>query len=531
MKNMNNGTAFTSLERETLGLIGTLPSAIHSLEQQVEIEYLKLCQQQNNLSKSHYLFNLYHVNPKLYFALVQKYVKELLPIIYTPTIAESVTSFSENFLWRNDALYLDSDHPEQIEEALINATRHRKDPGIMVITDGEAILGIGDWGINGVMISLGKSFVYTVAAGIEPDRILPVIIDNGTNRQELLESPIYLGKKKPRLTGEAYYRFIDQFVEVNSKLYPNVLLHWEDFGKSNAQTILDRYKNRVLTFNDDIQGTGVTVVSAISAALKVKEESYDKQKFVIFGAGTAGVGIATQIKNDMLTQGLSEEEALGKIYLVDKQGLITKEDAQLTKGQKYFAHNSAEFSEVLSDLESVVQTVQPTFLIGTSGQTGAFNQAIVQSMTKYQERPAIFPLSNPSKLAEAEAKDLVEWTEGHGLVVTGSPTEPFLFDEITYHIGQANNALFYPGLALGIIASKATKVTDHMLSAAAHASQNSEDLKKMGSSLLPAIENIQECSLKIAEAVFEAAIDDGVSSFDISDVSEQIRKQVWKIHY
>lgn len=528
---MNKGTAFSMIERKKLGLMGTLPSVVHSLEEQVEIEYLKIKQHPDDFSKSKYLTNLYNINRTLYFAVVEQHIKELLPIIYTPTIADSVMSFSENYLWNNDALYLDSEHPSDIEEKLTNATQNFDELDLMVITDGEGVLGIGDWGINGVMISVGKLCVYTVAAGINPKKVLPVIIDNGTNRQELLKSPIYLGKKKNRLEGEKYLQFIDHFVEVSTRLFPNILLHWEDFGRDNAQIILDRYKDRIVTFNDDIQGTGVTVVAAVTAALTVKKSTYRDQKFVIFGAGTAGVGISEQIENDMIVQGLTKREAKDRIYLVDKNGLVCQGDTDITEGQKAFARSKGEFSHSLSSLEKVIEIVQPSFLIGTSGQSNAFGEKIVKMMSSYQDNPAIFPMSNPSVLAEATAADIIRWTKGKALVVTGSPSEPVIFNDNQYKIGQANNALFYPGLGLGIIASGARNVTNRMLSEAAHAVSEIQNLDHAGCSLLPEIKNLRECSIAVAKAVFLAAVEDGVSLFKESDIEQKIEEVIWTAKY
>ncbi|WP_221637693.1 oxaloacetate-decarboxylating malate dehydrogenase [Listeria immobilis] len=527
----NKSTAFTSSERINLGLIGTLPAIVHTMEEQLEVEYLKIKSQIDDASKSRYLLSLYNVNRVLYFALIRKYVKELLPLIYTPTIAENVIHFSSSYLWNNDALYLDSDYPAEIETALKNATKDMDNVDLMVITDGEGVLGIGDWGINGLMISLGKMSVYTIAAGINPKSILPVIIDNGTNRQNLLESKVYLGKKQERVNNENYLQYLDKFVEVSNQLYPNVLFHWEDFGRGTAQTILDRYSDEFVTFNDDIQGTGITVVAAVNNALKMKNETYEDQKFVIFGAGTAGIGISEQLKNDMVNQGLSEKEARKKIYLVDKDGLIIDFQINLTKGQRCFARDSKEFLDKPSLLEDIIEMVQPSFLIGVSGQANAFNKKIIKSMLSYQKNPAIFPLSNPSKLAEASAAEILEWTNGEGLVVTGSPSEPVQYGENIYHIGQANNALFYPGLGLGIVTSKASKVTNGMLAAAARSVLRDSEPQKLGASLLPKIEDLCECSITVAKAVFLAAIKEGVSNFEEKDFTEQLSKKVWEARY
>ncbi|WP_313886594.1 oxaloacetate-decarboxylating malate dehydrogenase [Enterococcus hulanensis] len=526
----NKGTAFDNSEREKFGLVGKMPSIVLTLEEQVELEYLKIQKLSDAYHKSLYLQNLYRSNCTLYFALIRHYIEQLLPIIYTPTIAENVIRFSDNYFGNCEAMYLDSRYPEKIEEAIINVTKNMDTLDLMVITDGEGILGIGDWGINGVEISIGKSRVYTVAAGIDPRRILPVIIDNGTNRKELLGAPSYLGKKETRTQGETYLKFIDKFVEVANHLYPNVLFHWEDFGRDNAQTILDRYKDKVVTFNDDIQGTGVTVVAAVNGALALKKESYKEQMFVIFGAGTAGIGIAEQITNDMIVQGLSKRAAKERIFMVDKNGVVTKEN-YLTEGQKNFARNESKNFKGLESLNQIIDEIKPSFLIGASGQKDAFEEKVVESMLKYHEHPAIFPLSNPSRLSEANAKNILHWSKGKALVVTGSPSDPVIINGVKHTIGQANNALFYPGLGLGIVASKATKVTDRMLSVAAKTGTNINKPDKAGDSLLPEIMDLRRCSLSVASAVFEAAIKDGVTNYQYQDIEKQINKCVWKACY
>lgn len=523
----NKGLSFTKSERERLGLVGKMPSIELSFKQQVTMEYLKIKRQPNDFFRNYYLSNLFHSNRPVYFALIQEYVEELLPIIYTPTIADSVMSFSNIYLGHGEALYLDSDFPEKIEESIKNVTKNASEIDIMVITDGEGVLGIGDWGINGVEITFGKSSVYSVAAGIDPKRILPVIIDNGTNNEELLNSPVYIGKRKRRKTGEPYLQFIDMFVEISNNLFPNVLFHWEDFGRNNAQKVLDRYINRVVSFNDDIQGTGITVVSAVNKGLEIKKESYSEQKFVIFGAGTAGVGVAEQIKNDMIVQGLSEIEAINRIYLVDKEGIVTIENA-VTDGQLSFARNRSMRYSKLKNLIEIVREIKPSFLIGCSGQKNTFGKEVIQLMTNYQKQPAIFPLSNPSKLSESNACDIIRWSEGKALVVTGSPSDPITFNGNVYKIGQANNALFYPGLGLGIISSKAVRVTDKMLSAAARAFiLDGIEYSKNNDLLLPEIKNLRECSLAVARAVFIAAVEEGVASSKLSEIDERIRKYSW----
>lgn len=528
---LNKGTAFSLAERADLEIEGLLPSAVQTLAQQIEVTYAQLSQLESRYAKNKFLMNLYNTNRILYYALVGEHVKELLPVIYTPTIADSVREFSTDFVRPNDAVYLDVNHPETIEAVLKNASHDLEQVDLLVITDGEGVLGIGDWGVQGVMISVGKLAVYTVAAGMDPRRVLPIVIDNGTNRKELLEDPNYLGNRQERKTGQEYWDYIDQFVTTAKTLFPKVLFHWEDFGRGNASVILEKYRNEVTTFNDDIQGTGVMMSAALNSVAEVTKKPVQDHTFVIFGAGTAGIGVTEQIKLEMTLNGLSEEEANKRFYLVDRFGLVTKDQENLTEGQQRFARDKSEFEGSVSTLAEVIKAVKPSVLIGTSGQAGSFTKEIIEDMASFNERPAILPISNPTDLQEATAKDILTFTNGRGLVVTGSPSEPVTIGDVTYHIGQANNALLYPGLGLGIVISKASTVTDSMLSAAAHGIANFQDLSQPGMALLPPLDAVRPASKAVAMAVVNAAIKDGVATQEIQDVEQAVDNAVWKAIY
>lgn len=528
---LNKGTAFSLAERADLEIEGLLPSAVQTLAQQIEVTYAQLSQLESRYAKNKFLMNLYNTNRILYYALVGEHVKELLPVIYTPTIADSVREFSTDFVRPNDAVYLDVNHPETIEAVLKNASHDLEQVDLLVITDGEGVLGIGDWGVQGVMISVGKLAVYTVAAGMDPRRVLPIVIDNGTNRKELLEDPNYLGNRQERKTGQEYWDYIDQFVTTAKTLFPKVLFHWEDFGRGNASVILEKYRNEVTTFNDDIQGTGVMMSAALNSVAEVTKKPVQDHTFVIFGAGTAGIGVTEQIKLEMTLNGLSEEEANKRFYLVDRFGLVTKDQENLTEGQQRFARDKSEFEGSVSTLAEVIKAVKPSVLIGTSGQAGSFTKEIIEDMASFNERPAILPISNPTDLQEATAKDILTFTNGRGLVVTGSPSEPVTIGDVTYHIGQANNALLYPGLGLGIVISKASTVTDSMLSAAAHGIANFQDLSQPGMALLPPLDAVRPASKAVAMVVVNAAIKDGVATQEIQDVEQAVDSAVWKAIY
>lgn len=527
----NRGTAFTEDERKKYNLTGMLPTNVRTLNEQLSLEYQKIMSKPTDYQKNLYLMDIYNTNRVLFYRLIIENLEQLLPIVYTPTIADSVMNYSIDFKNPNGAVFLDINHPENISTCLKNASKNLENIDLFVITDGEGVLGIGDWGIGGVMISVGKLAVYTVASGMNPKTVLPIVIDNGTERQELLNDPYYIGNRQHRKTGEQYYSYIDRFIEEALKLFPNVLFHWEDFGRENAETILNRYRNKICTFNDDIQGTGVMMNAAVNAVEHITQIPVENQTYMIFGAGTAGVGIADQIVLEMVSRGVKKEDALKRFYMVDRFGLITDDMKNLTEGQKRYARSKSEFPNPVVDLESAVDIVKPSVLIGTSGQAGKFTENVVKSMSKYNKRPAILPISNPTKLCEAKASDIIRWSNGKALVVTGSPSQPFEYNNTLYTIAQANNALLYPGLGLGIVVSKAKTVTDNMLLAAAHGIASLQNLDKLGCPILPPIKFVRQASKLVATSVVKAAIEDNVNTVEISDIERAVESKIWKTEY
>jgi len=529
---LNKGTAFTKKEREEYGLLGLLPPYIQTIDEQAKQAYGQFLKKDKLIEKRHFLMEIFNTNRTLFYYLFSKHVVEFMPIVYDPVIAESIENYSELFVNPQNAAYLSVKEPENIETILKNAADNRK-IRLIVVTDAEGILGIGDWGTNGVDISVGKLMVYTAAAGIDPATVLPVVIDAGTNRKELLENDLYLGNRFERVRGDAYYNFIDKFVKTAEKLFPNLYLHWEDFGRLNAANILNKYKNEIATFNDDIQGTGIITLAGILGALKISGEKLTDQIYMCFGAGTAGAGIARRIFNEMVEQGLSEEEAKKRFYLVDRQGLLFEDTEGLTPEQIPFARKRSEFTNAneLTTLEAAVKSVRPTILVGTSTVPNAFTKEIVQEMAKHTARPIIFPLSNPTKLAEASAKDLIEWTNGKALVATGIPSDPIELNVITYEIGQANNALIYPGLGLGIIATKSKIVNDKIISAAAHSLGGIIDTTKPGAAVLPPVSKLTEFSETVALAVGQSVLDQKLNTESLNNLKEAIKNTKWIPEY
>ena len=529
---LNKGTAFTKKEREEYGLLGLLPPYIQTIDEQAKQAYGQFLKKDKLIEKRHFLMEIFNTNRTLFYYLFSKHVVEFMPIVYDPVIAESIENYSELFVNPQNAAYLSVKEPENIETILKNAADNRK-IRLIVVTDAEGILGIGDWGTNGVDISVGKLMVYTAAAGIDPATVLPVVIDAGTNRKELLENDLYLGNRFERVRGDEYYNFIEKFVKTAEKLFPNLYLHWEDFGRLNAANILNKYKNEIATFNDDIQGTGIITLAGILGALKISGEKLTDQIYMCFGAGTAGAGIARRIFNEMVEQGLSEEEAKKRFYLVDRQGLLFEDTEGLTPEQIPFARKRSEFTNAneLTTLEAAVKSVRPTILVGTSTVPNTFTKEIVQEMAKHTARPIIFPLSNPTKLAEASAKDLIEWTNGKALVATGIPSDPIELNVITYEIGQANNALIYPGLGLGIIATKSKIVNDKIISAAAHSLGGIIDTTKPGAAVLPPVSKLTEFSETVALAVGQSVLDQKLNTEPISDLKEAIKNTKWIPEY
>ncbi|VTX54108.1 MULTISPECIES: malolactic enzyme [Fusobacterium] len=525
---LNKGTAFTKEERKELELTGLLPPQIQTIEEQAEQVYAQYKSKEPLINKRRFLMEIFDTNRTLFYYLFSQHVVEFMPIVYDPVIAENIENYSELFVNPQNAVYLSIDSPETIEESLRNATKDRE-IRLIVATDAEGILGIGDWGTNGVDISVGKLMVYTAAAGIDPKSVLPVVLDAGTNRETLLEDKLYLGNRHKRVYGDKYYDFVDKFVQTAEKLFPRLYLHFEDFGRSNAANVLHKYWKTYPVFNDDIQGTGIITLAGILGALKISGEKLTDQRYMCFGAGTAGAGIADRIYQEMLQQGLSENEARNRFYLVDKQGLLFDDMDDLTPEQKPFARKRTEFNNAneLTNLEAAVKAVRPTILVGTSTQPNTFTETIVKEMASYTARPIIFPLSNPTKLAEATAENLIKWTEGKALVATGIPADPVEYNGVTYEIGQANNALIYPALGLGAIASTAKLMTNEMISKAAHSLGGIVDTTKPGAATLPPVSKLTEFSQRVAEAVGQCALDQKLNREDISDIKEAIEKIKW----
>lgn len=529
---LNKGTAFTKEERAKYGLTGMLPSTVQTLEQQSVQAYGQYLSKPSDLEKRIFLMNLFNTNRTLFYKLMGEHLVEFMPVVYDPVVADSIEQYNEIFLKPQDAAFLSIDDPESIKASLKNAADGR-DIRLIVVTDAEGILGMGDWGVNGVDIAIGKLMVYTAAAGINPAQVLPVSLDAGTNNQELLNDPLYLGNRHKRVEGETYYQFVDQFVSAATELFPELLLHWEDFGRGNAATILEKYEDQITTFNDDIQGTGIVVLAGVLGGLNISGEALKDQTILTFGAGTAGVGIANILLDEMIRQGVPAEEARKHFYQVDKQGLLFTDTEGLTPGQIPFARNRDEFENAseLTDLTAVVKAIHPTIMIGTSTQPGAFTEEIVKEMAAHTARPIIMPLSNPTKLAEAKAQDLITWTDGKALVGTGIPAADVDYQGVTYQIGQANNALMYPGLGLGLIASTATRVNAEIISQASRALGGIVDVTQPGASILPPVAKITEFSQIIAETVAKSVVEQGLNREEISDIKAAVADAKWVPEY
>lgn len=527
---LNKGTAFTVEERKELGLTGALPAKVQTLQEQADQAYGQFKRKSSQLEQRQFLMTIFNTNRTLFYYLMGQHIVEFMPIVYDPVIAESIEQYSEIFTRPQEAAFISVDDQDSIEESLRNAADGR-DIRLIVVTDAEGILGMGDWGVNGVDIAVGKLMVYTAAAGIDPAQVLPVSLDAGTNNEKLLNDPLYLGNRHERVYGEKYHAMVDKFVAAAEKLFPESLLHFEDFGRSNAAVILEKYQDKILTFNDDIQGTGIISLAGVLGAMNISKEKITDQIFLTFGAGTAGVGIANMLFDELVREGLSETEAKKHFYLVDKQGLLFEDTEDLTPGQKAFVRKRSEFenADELTNLEAVVKAVHPTVMIGTSTQPGTFTESIVKEMAAHTKRPVIFPLSNPTRLAEAKAEDLLKWTDGRALVATGIPAGDIEYNGVTYNIGQANNALVYPGVGFGAIAAKAKILNEKMLADAAHALGGIVDPEQPGAAVLPPVSKLQEFSQTVAQVVAQSAIDQGLAG--VTDAKKAVADMKWEPKY
>lgn len=538
---INKGTAFTLVEREQLGLTGLLPTGVTTLEGQTRRVWAQYQQQPTDLAKWVYLANLRDRNEVLFYRLLSERLPEMLPVVYTPTVGEAIQRFSHEFR-RSRGVFLSVDHPDQVETALRNTGLGPDDVDLLVATDSEGILGIGDQGIGGIEISIGKLSVYTAAAGIHPRRVLPVVLDTGTDNLKLLNDPMYIGERHARVRDHRYDELIDAYVSACSKLFPNAMLHWEDFGTSNARRILNKYYDQVCTFNDDMQGTAAVVLAAIFSAVRAAGSRLRDQTIVIHGAGTAGLGIADMLRDQMIREGLSPDEATGRFYALAKQGLLVGDDPTLLDFQVPYARSRAEVANWPSgpgggvaaggiDLAAVVTRAKPTILIGTSTQAGAFSESIVREMASYTERPIILPLSNPTSKAEALPHDLIHWTDGKVLTATGSPFAPVPYKGVSYQIAQSNNALVFPGLGLGVAVTKAERITDRMIAAAADAVAAMSDAGKPGASLLPPMTALRTASAAVAIAVAKVAEEEGLARVELTNPIQQVYDAMWQPEY
>ena len=529
---LNKGTAFTMKERQELGLIGLLPPTVQTIEEQAEQTYEQYLTKPSDFEKRHFLMEIFNTNRTLFYYLFNKHIVEFNPVVYDPTIADTIENYSHLFVDPQYAAYLDINHPENITETLKNAAGDRE-IRLIVVTDAEGILGIGDWGTQGVDISVGKLMIYTAAAGIDPASVLPVVIDAGTNRKELLEDHLYLGNHQERIYGDQYYSFVDQFVETAESIFPKLYLHWEDFGRSNAATILNNYKTKIPTFNDDIQGTGIVVLGGIFGSLDITGEKLTDQVYLCYGGGSAGAGIAGRVHAEMVSEGLSEEEAYKHFFMIDQQGLLFDDMEDLTPAQKPFAKKRADYKDAgdMTDLLNVVKTVKPTILVGTSTNPGAFTKEVVEAICANTERPVIFPISNPTKKMEATAEQVIEWSDGKAFVATGVPSGTINYKGVDYQIGQANNSLIYPGLGLGMLASEAKLLTDEMIGAAAHSLSGLVDPGKPGAPVLPPFEFVADVSIKVAEAVAKKAQEQGLTESKETDMAKAVRDLKWYPEY
>jgi malate dehydrogenase (oxaloacetate-decarboxylating) len=530
----NRGTAFTEEERRRLGLIGRLPSAVETLEEQAARCYEQLSRKPSAMAKFIYMDMLHDRNETLYFKVLSDHLAELLPVVYDPTVGDAIKRWSQDYRLSR-AVYLSIDRTDDIRASLEASELTADDVDLIVCSDAEQILGIGDWGVNGTDISIGKLAVYTAAAGIHPERVIAVNLDCGTDNAGLLNDPTYLGNRHSRVRGDRYDAFIDAYLQTAAELFPNAILHFEDFGPENARRILEDNRDRYRIFNDDLQGTGAIVMAAVYSGLKVTGQKFSDQRLVVFGAGTAGSGMADQISAAMIREGLTEQEAKARVWLIDKQGLVTDDMQGLPNYQVGYARPAGEVKDWVHsgpiDLLTVVEKVKPTILIGTSTVHGAFTEQVVRALSAGVERPILLPLSNPTERIEVMPEDALRWSDGKALIAAGIPADPYEYKGTTYTIGQANNSLLYPGLGLGTLVSGASHVTDGMLLAAAEAVASQVDPTALGASILPPVQNLKASSAIAAAAVARAAARDGVATQEPEDLVQAVQDAMWQPTY
>jgi malate dehydrogenase (oxaloacetate-decarboxylating) len=533
---LNKGSAFTDDERRQFGLLGLLPYHSSTTDEQLVRTYENYQSKESDVERFIFLTALQDRNETLFYRLVHDHISEMMPIIYTPTVGAACQKYSHIFR-RPRGLYIAYPHKEEIARILENAPPGNVD--VIVVTDGERILGLGDLGVGGMGIPVGKLSLYTLCAGIHPATTLPILLDVGTDNQKLLNDPLYLGWRHERVRGDEYDSFIEAFVTAVQEKFPKVLLQWEDFSKNNASRLLNRYRDRLCTFNDDIQGTGAVTLAGLLAAMKVLKSRLSEQRIVILGAGSSGIGISDQICKAIQREGHSESDARGRLYLVDSRGLVQASRNDLGSFKQRYAVSLESLAtwQLLTPgqftFADVVNNVHPTVLIGTSAQTGAFSEDLVREMATHAARPIIFPLSNPTSKCEAQPSDILTWTNGRALIATGSPFAPVSSNGATITIGQCNNSFIFPGVGLGILASGAQRVTDEMFVAAALSlSERSPALKDETASLYPPLEQVREVSMGVALAVGLEAQRSGLAEeTTLDELQQRIANRSWSPHY
>ena len=531
----NKDTAFTQEERTKYGLTGRLPVVVETLEQQATRAYRQFSSYEKDIEKYIFLDQLHNRNEVLYYKLLIDHLAEMLPVVYDPTVGEAIKKWSRDYR-RSRAVYLDVNHPENIRASFETLGLGADDVDLIVVSDAEEILGIGDWGVNGTDISVGKLAVYTAAAGIHPGRAIAVNLDVGTDNEALLNDPAYLGNRHARVRGERYDALIASYLKTAAEMFPNALLHFEDFGPSNARRILVENRRQYRIFNDDMQGTGAIVMAAVFSGLKVTKQTFAEQRLVVYGAGTAGTGMADQISAAMEREGLSREEAKQRVWLIDINGLVTDDMDGLPDYQQEYARPAAEVVDWAKTdgkigLLEVVKQVKPTILIGTSTDHGAFTEDVVKALCAGVERPILLPLSNPTEKIEVMPSEAIKWSDGKALISVGIPVPPVPYKGVNYEIGQANNAMLYPGLGLGVIVSGAEHVTDGMLLAAAEAVASQVNPQDEGASLLPSVNNLRASSATVAVAVAKQAVKDGVATKQPENWVQAVQDAMWQAVY
>ena len=530
---LNRGVGFTHEQRRRLGLTGRLPSAVLTLDEQADRVWRQLQGMATDLGRNLLLEQLHYRHELLYYKVLADHLPELMPVVYTPTVGEAIQRFSDEYRGQR-GLFLSIDEPDEIEEAFQTFGLEPNDVDLIVCTDAEAILGIGDWGVGGIQIAVGKLALYPAGGGIDPRRCIAVSLDVGTDNEQLLQDPFYLGNRHARRRGAEYDEFIKRYIETASRLFPRAILHFEDFGPLNARRILQTYGDDYCVFNDDVQGTGAVVVAAVHGGAHVTGVPLSDQKTIVFGAGTAGIGVADQIRDAMVDDGATVEQATSQIWPIDKQGLLFDDMDDLRDFQVPYAKNRRQLGVGAGERVGLVDAIKlaaPTILLGSSTVFGAFTQEGVEAMTASCERPMIFPLSNPTSRMEAMPADVLEWSNGKALITTGTPVAPLEYDGVTYAIGQANNVLVFPGLGLGIIAAGARLLTTGMLHAAAKAVSRQASPASSGDSLLPDVQDLCAVSAAVAEAVYRAAVEDGVATRTHDDIAQTVHDTMWHPAY